>query len=349
MFVRLFAALAAALSLFAVASPAGAAAPTPEQAARIQQMQALMDSLHPRTGTVVLSEAEVTLNLGEGYYLLNGDEARRVLTEAWGNPADNVNGVIGMIFPAGKSFADDTWGAVLSYDADGYVSDQDAHKIDYDQLLKQLREGEDSENRARQSAGFPQIHLVGWAQQPSYDAARHSLIWAKEISFSDAPNGPNTLNYDVRVLGRKGVFSMNMVTTMDHLADTRAAATALMGTAEFNAGSRYADYREGTDKKAAYGVAGLIAGGAAVALAKKAGLLGILFVVLKKGGVFLLAGAGAAFAWLRNLFSGKKGGEFRQGSPRMQPAAIDAEPDPGLAPIQPETPPAEPDEGPKTP
>lgn len=85
MFVRLFAALAAALSLFAFAAPAGAAAPTPEQAARIQQMQALMDSLHPRTGTVVLPEAEVTLNLGEGYYLLSGAEARRVpsRTRAW--------------------------------------------------------------------------------------------------------------------------------------------------------------------------------------------------------------------------------------------------------------------------
>jgi uncharacterized membrane-anchored protein len=335
MFARLFATLAVALSMFA-AMPAHASAPptamTPEQAAQIEAMQALMDSLHPRTGTVAVPQADLTLNLGEAYYMLDAAEAKRVLTEGWGNPDDSVSDVIGMIFPAGKTFVDDTWGAVLTWTPDGYVSDEDAHKINYGDLLNQMREGEDEGNRARQQAGFAGVHLVGWAQQPSYDATRHTLIWAKELSFSDAPNGPNTLNYDVRVLGRRGVFSMNMVTSMDRLAETRTAATALMGTAAFNAGARYTDYQAGTDKKAAYGVAGLIAGGAVLAVAKKAGLLGILLIVLKKGGVFLLAGAGAVFAWLRNLFSGKKGGEFAGERPAYYPG-VDAEPDPSLAPI----------------
>lgn len=334
MFARLFATLAVALSLFA-ATPSHAA-PDPalsaEQATRLRQMQELMDSLHPQTGSVEIPQADLTLNLGETYYLLSAAEAKRVLTEAWGNPADSVTDVIGIIFPAGQSFVDDTWGAVLTWTPDGYVSDEDAHKINYSDLLNQLREGEDQDNRARQEAGFPGIHLVGWAQQPSYDATRHTLIWAKELAFTDSPNGPNTLNYDVRVLGRRGVFSMNMVTGMDKLAETRTAANALMGTAAFNPGARYTDYVAGTDRKAAYGVAGLIAGGTVLAVAKKAGLLGILLIVLKKGGVFLLAGAGAAFAWLRNLFTGKKGGEFREKRPAYYPA-VDAEPDPGLAPV----------------
>ena len=334
MFTRLFAALAVALSLFAV-MPALASAPSvaPEDAARIQQLQALMDSLHPRTGSVAISQADLTLNLGEGYYMLDAAEAKRVLTEGWGNPADSVTNVIGMVFPAGKSFADDTWGAVLTWSADGYVSDDDAHKIDYPGLLNTLREGEDQNNRARQEAGYPGIHLVGWAQQPTYDAARHSMIWAKELSFSDLPNGPNTLNYDVRVLGRRGVFSMNMVTGMDKLAETRAAATDLMNTATFNPGARYTDYVEGKDQKAAYGLAGLVAGGAVLAVAKKAGLIGILLLVFKKGAFFLLAGAGAAFAWLRKVFGGKSNTDRRPAY--SSEAAYDpAAPDPGLAPIR---------------
>ncbi len=335
MIQKLFAALTLALSLFTV-SNATASAPselTPEQRAYIAQMQALHDSLHPQGGTVAIPQAHVTLNLGETYYFLNADESRRVLTEGWGNPPETVTDVIGMIFPAGKTFTDDTWGAVLTYVEDGYVSDSDAAGIDYAELLNRLRQGEAQENEARRAAGFATTHLVGWAQEPSYDPQRHNLIWAKEISFSDSTTG-NTLNYDVRVLGRRGVFSMNLVTGMDRLEPTRAAATQLMGAAAFDAGSRYTDYVEGQDKKAAYGVAGLIAGGAAVALAKKAGLLGILFLILKKGGVFLLAGAGAAFAWLRTLFVGKKGGEFRSASARVPPAPIDADPDPGLAPVK---------------
>ncbi|GAA0642717.1 DUF2167 domain-containing protein [Brevundimonas lenta] len=344
MFVRLFAALAAALSLFAVtpalASPA-AEAPTPEQAERLQQLQAIVDSLHPQYDTVVVRQADVTLNLGKAYYFLNAEEAKRVLTEGWGNPADSVTDVIGMIFPADKLFVDDTWGAVLTYSADGYVSDADANKIKPDELLTQLRQGEDQDNAARREAGFSTIHLVGWAQPPAYDAQKHNLIWAKELSFSDAGGAPNTLNYDVRVLGRRGVFSMNLVTGMEHLEATRADANRLMATATFNEGARYTDFKEGVDKKAAYGVAGLIAGGAVLAVAKKAGILGILFLILKKGGVFLIAGAGAAFAWLRNMFAGKKGGEFRTASARVAPATVDAEPDPGLAPIvQDETPPS---------
>jgi uncharacterized membrane-anchored protein len=340
MFARLFATLAVALSLFAV-TPAHAAAPTPEQAAKLRELQALMDSLHPRTGAVAVPQADLTLNLGEAYYMLDAAEAKRVLVEAWGNPADGVTNVIGMIFPAGMSFADDTWGAVLTWTADGYVSDEDASKINYGELLNTLREGEDENNRARQDAGFPGVHLVGWAQQPTYDPARHSLIWAKELAFSDTPNGPNTLNYDVRVLGRRGVFSMNMVTNMDKLGETRTAATALMGTAAFNEGARYADYQAGTDKKAAYGLAGLVAGGAVLAVAKKAGIIGILLIVLKKGAVFLLAGAGAAFAWLRSLFGGKKKSAAGDQRPAYYSDPDPTAPDPSLAPIaRDEAPPA---------
>lgn len=329
MIMRWFAALAGAFLVLG-AGAAQAAAAAPEDQAFVAAMRALAADLHPQTGAVPVTAAHVTLNLGEGYYFLPASEARRVLVEAWGNPPDSVGDVIGMIFPADRSFLDDTWGAVLTYSPDGYVPDANADSIDYSKLLEDLRRGEDADNRARRQAGFAEVHLIGWAQQPSYDRQHHSLVWAKEIAFSDM-QGLHTLNYDVRVLGRHGVFSMNMVTTMDHLEDTRTAANQLMTTVAFDPGAQYADYREGADRKAAYGVAGLVAGGAAVALAKKAGLLSILFLILKKGGVFILAALGGAATWLRNLFAGKKGGQFstRPSAPR---GAQGLEADPGLAP-----------------
>lgn len=330
---RLFAALVVALGLLtatgAAAMPSGEA-PTAEQQAEIRRMQALRDTVQPQTGLIVIESAKATLNLGEDFYFLGAADARRVLTEAWGNPPSAVEGVLGMVFPTGKDFLDDSWGAVVTYTDDGYVSDEDAAGIDYTQLLTQMREGEEADNRARTADGYEAVILTGWAQQPSYDAQRHNLIWAKELAFGSEPE--HTLNYDVRVLGKSGVLSMNIVAGMDDLQTVGPDATRLMNTVTFNPGSQYADYREG-DRKAAYGVAGLIAGGAALAVAKKVGILGILLLVLKKGGVFILVGLGAAFTWLRNLFGGKKGGDFSTPPGELNRPRVDAEPDPGLAPI----------------
>lgn len=297
------AAWTAACLVLAGPSQSAASAPTPEQAAYLAAMQRLEGEVQGEKGDVHLAGPKVTLRLGETYQFYDQNEARRILIEAWGNPPAIADGVLGMIFPAERSFMDDTWGAVVRYAADGYVSDSDAREIDYDALLADLQNSEDAENRERKAAGYPSVHLVGWAQSPSYDARSHSMIWAKELRFDGDPT--RTLNYDLRVLGRRGVLSMNIVSVMPELPQVKQAAEELMITAAFDEGARYADYRAG-DRKAAYGLAGLVAGGAAAAFAKKAGILGVLFMILKKGGVFLLAGIAAAFGWLKSLLGRKK-------------------------------------------
>lgn len=336
---KLFAALCLALGLFIPGAAAAQApdAPTLAQKAEMQRLTTLEHSLHPQTGVIPITGADVTLTLGQDYYFLSAAEAKKVIVDGWGNPPENGEGVLGMIFPAGKTFLDDTWGAVITFTGDGYVSDEDASKIDYAKLLEDLRKSEAEENRSRQAAGYPGIHIAGWAQQPSYDPVKHNLIWARELTFTDTP--VRTLNYDVRVLGRRGVLSMNIIAGMRDLPTVGPEAAKLMATASFNPGATYADYKPGSDQKAAYGVAGLIAGGAVLAVAKKAGLIGIVLLVLKKGAVFLIAAFGGAWAWLKRLFGGKSGGDFSRksvGLPETDAAPYDpTAPDPGLAPIVP--------------
>jgi len=244
------------------------------------------------------------LHLGDRYYFLPAADARRVLTEAWGNPPQSVTGVLGMVLEKGKSPLDDTWGAVITYDDTGYVSDADAASQDYDAVLQSMKEGEAQENEQRKAAGFATLNLVGWAQPPSYDAAAHSLIWARELASSDSKT--HGLNYDVRLLGRSGVLSLNMVATMPMLAQVRAAANSFGQAVDFENGARYADYNAATDKAAGYGLAGLVGGGAAVAVAKKAGLLAILLKFWKLILVGLAVGGGAIFTFARKLFGGRK-------------------------------------------
>ena len=299
MFKSVLAAVAAALVFCAGAAAAQEQELTPQQKAEIAKLTALRDSLKPVHGVVTLDKAKARLNLGAGYYFLGPADAKRVLTEGWGNPPGAADGVLGLIFPEGKTFLDDTWGAVVTYEATAYVSDQDARSADYGKLLKDMQAGEKEENEAREKAGYDRAYLLGWAQAPSYDAARHDLIWARELQFGDERD--HSLNYDVRHLGRYGVLSLNMVTTMSQLAPTRAAAQDLAKTAEFDTGARYADYRQG-DKTAGYGLAGLVAAGAGLAVAKKAGLIAIVLAFAKKGIVLIAAGGAAVVAWFRRTF-----------------------------------------------
>jgi uncharacterized membrane-anchored protein len=292
--------LAVAAALMLPQTARAAEAPTQADQVAIAKARALLESLTPRSGDVAVPGAHATLHLGKAYYFLAADDARRVLVEAWGNPSEAADGVIGLVIPAGKTPYDDTWGAVVTYEETGHVKDDDAKTTDYDEILRKWQEAEPEINERRRSEGFPEQHVVGWAQPPSYDPRAHSMVWARNIAFSG--QAEHTLNYDVRLIGRTGVLSLNLLTGMSKLVETRASAATLSQTADFDAGARYADYQPGTDKLADYGLAGLVAGGIGVVAAKKLGLLAIMLGVGKKLFVVILAGLALAWRKIKALF-----------------------------------------------
>jgi len=293
--------------LLASAAPQATAQPAPsaqtDEQARAEaeaKDKAIESTLHPKTGAVTIPVAHVTLQLGNSYYYLPADEAKRVLTEGWGNSPDQVANVLGMVFPAGKTFHDETWGAVIEYEDTGHVSDKDAASQDYNSVLTDMKSSEEESNKAAKEQGYPGSHIVGWAQAPTYDASTRTLIWARNIKFDGAQG--NTLNYDVRTLGRTGVLSLNMVDSMDNLPDVRLAAKGLGSTIKFDSGSSYGDFNPSTDKLADYGLAGLVAAGAGLVVAKKAGLLAILVIFAKKAIALIIAAFVAAAAWFKRKF-----------------------------------------------
>lgn len=300
---RCAAALVAGASLVCATAAASAqpAAPVPTDAqkAEVARLRGVIAKQHPEFGDVPLAGPDATLHLGRRFYFLGADEAKQVLKE-WGNPPEQAEGVLGIVFPAGKTFADDAWGAVVRYEPSGYVSDKDADKADYAKMITDEQAGEAEENERLKQKGFATAHLVGWAQPPSYDHQKHFLIWARDIKFSDTE--ADTLNYDLRILGRHGVLSVNLVSTMPKLADVRADAAELAGDAAFNPGAAYGDFQSGKDKTAEYGVAGLVAAGLGVAAAQKLGLLALLAVLAKKAFVLVIAGFAAIAAWVRRMF-----------------------------------------------
>jgi len=268
-----------------------------EQAAR-----AIVAGFQWRDGQVAVDEAKGRFNLNDNFRYLGATDARKVLEQLWGNPPDDS--VLGMIVPKGRGVLDDSgWAVVVTYSDEGYVSDEDAAKIDYAQMLKEMKEADKEDNAARKEAGYDAIELVGWAEPPHYDAASKKLYWAKELQGEGSQH--RTVNYDIRVLGRRGYLSLNAVARMDELAEVKTGMQQLLPMVEFDTGSRYADYDKSTDKVAAYGIAALIGGG----IAAKAGLfakLGALLLGLKKLLIPLVLVVGAFFKKILGFFTRKK-------------------------------------------
>jgi uncharacterized membrane-anchored protein len=262
----------------------GQPAPTEEEAA-IAEFESQLDF---RRGRVELPGGVASLDVPENFRYLSPEQADRILVEAWGNPPGTKT--LGMLFPSDVSpLAAGGWGVVITYRDEGHVDDSDAAGIDYDELLRQMKEDSEADNKERAKEGYEPATLVGWAAPPRYDASARKLYWARELSFPSADE--HTLNYDIRVLGREGVLSFNAVAGMGQLADIEGRMKEVMSFADFRPGQRYADYKPDTDRTAAYGIGALVAG----KLAAKAGFFKLIFAALLAGKKFvLLALAGVA-------------------------------------------------------
>lgn len=265
-----------------------------EQQQYIDWARGIWESLDRQKGEVKIPSANVTFAVPEDYYFLNPSDAEKVLTEVWGNPPGSA--VLGMLFPEEFTpFDENAWAVTVEYEEDGYVSDDDAAEIDYSDLLKDMQADTREASKQRVTQGYGTIELVGWAAEPFYNQQTHKMHWAQELSFG---NEANTLNYNVRALGRRGVLVLNFIANIDQTELISTNLDTVMAMAEFDQGSRYEDFQPGVDKVAAYGLGALVAG----KVLAKTGLLAALLIFLKKFGVFILIGIAALF---RKVFSKK--------------------------------------------
>ncbi|MGH6934099.1 MAG: DUF2167 domain-containing protein [Dongiaceae bacterium] len=65
----------------------------------------------------------------------------------------------------------------------------------------------------------------------------------------------------MRVLGRNGVLGLNVVASVSSLEVVHGRIDEILGLVQFNPGNTYAEFDPDTDKRAANGLTGLIAGG----------------------------------------------------------------------------------------
>lgn len=240
---------------------------------------------------------QAVLHLPEGKVYVPQPHAAKLM-HAMGNPGD-YSDLEGVVFPRG----DGDWFATLRFEKSGYIKDDDAKHWDAADMLKSFKEGTEASNEERKKMGGRALEITGWAQQPTYAADTHRLVWAMKSREVGAPaDEPQGVNYNTYALGREGYMSLNLVTGLNDLPKYQGDAQQLLGALEFNDGKRYADFNASTDHVAEYGLAALVLGVGA----KKLGLLAVIGAFfLKFAKVILLAGVAFGGAILK-LFGRKK-------------------------------------------
>ena len=263
------------------------------------EADSLNNLLNYQQGDIPIGSDLALLKIPENFKYLNPAETDKILVDAWGNPPRET---LGMILPDSVNpYGYDGWGVIITYQEEGYVDDEDAQEIDYDELLTDMQADIKKANKQRISQGYGAYELIGWAEPPHYDSNEHKLYWALDLKF-DEDLDQNTLNYNVRILGRRGILVLNAVSTMDQLDDVRNSMGDVMALVEFKEGNRYADFNPGVDKVAAYGIGALIAG----KVAAKAGFFKALGIFLLKGWKIIAIALVAIGAFLKKVFLGDK-------------------------------------------
>ena len=280
----IIAALGAAVLLLAAAMlPAVAQDPDHDPIAELPW------ELGPTTGEIA---SQATIQVPEGFAFL-GAAGTRELEELMQNPPAGIDQFV--VAPHDLS-----WVAYFSFSPVGYIRDDES--LDADALLESIDEGTRQGNVERRKRGWDTLRILGWSFEPKYDQQLNALEWA--ILAETEQSNSRVVNYNTRLLGRRGVMEVTVVTGPELLDTSVAAFKELMPGYQFAAGEKYAEFRPG-DHVAEIGLAALITGGAA-AVASKKGFFTAIGVLLLKFWKLLAVGVVAVGVWLRRLFAGKR-------------------------------------------
>jgi len=232
-----------------------------------------------------------TIDIPDGYAFLGADGTRQldVLLENPSLGADQYT-----VAPV-----DLTWFGYLNFSEVGYVKDDES--LDPDNLLASIREGTEQSNVERRDRGWETLDILGWSFKPQYDQQIKALEWA--ILAETGTSKARVVNYNTRLLGRRGVMEVVVVAAPEDIDASIADFKSLLPGYAFAPGEKYAEFQAG-DHVAEFGLAALITGGAA-AVASKKGFFAAIALFLAKAWKLVIIGVVGIGAGVRKFFAGR--------------------------------------------
>ncbi|MDI9309822.1 MAG: DUF2167 domain-containing protein [Limnohabitans sp.] len=262
----------------------------------VKQLDSIEKTFKYERGTIKLAGGIGTIKVPVGFKYLNSAQSERVLVDLWGNPKSETPS-LGMLLPENQGvMTQNGYVFNIEYDEIGYVEDDDADDINYDDLLADMKKESVEENEQRKKEGYEPVTIIGWASTPFYDKDRKILHWAKEVKFGK--DQVNTLNYNIRILGRKGVLVLNAISTMNEFPLVKKDVNKVLDVVQFGDGFKYEQFDSSVDNVAAWTIGGLVAG----KVLAKVGFFGIIL----KFGKFIVIGLLAFAGKIKNMIFGSK-------------------------------------------
>jgi uncharacterized membrane-anchored protein len=249
------------------------------------------------------------IKVPEGYRFAGADGTRKFL-ELTQNPPSGAE--LGVLIPERKENEPPSgfWFVIFEFHEIGYVKDDDRDKLDANALLKELQTNTEQGNKERAKRGWPAYNIDGWYKPPFYDVSSKNLTWATRGHSLDNGKDEKSVNYSVRILGRRGTMDVDLVLGPDIVSDVLPRFVQVLQGFSFHTGHSYAEFRAG-DKVAEYGLAALVAGGA-TAIAFKTGLLAKFWKLIVAMFVALSALIKRAVNYIKRVLTGKASEESTQ-------------------------------------
>jgi uncharacterized membrane-anchored protein len=299
---RLCRTIALCLIALLAALPARAQAPAADSAAaRAAEFNAAFEAgmqAGTRGPAKVTLIDQASLNVPADELFVPKKEAARIL-RALGNTITESS-LEGIVVGTKQN---DGWIVVVRHIKEGYIKDDEAKDWNADELLANLKAGNDEANKDRITRGFPEVEIVGWIEKPAYDATTHRLVWSLSSKHKGEPAAAvKGINYNTYALGRDGYFSLNLLTNTERIGADKAVARTLLAALAYNPGKAYEDFNASTDHIAAYGIAALVGGIAA----KKLGLLALIGAFALKFAKLIAVGAAALLAGVWKLLGRRR-------------------------------------------
>lgn len=252
---------------------------------RSSGLSGLLEEVGARTGPLTADlGGHAELTVPEGIVFVDGKGTKTFLERTENFPSGEEVGLV-----LGNT-GSEVWWAIFRFEDTGYVEDAEKDELDADDLLDSIQTSNEEGNEERRRRGWGTVDVVGWEKPPFYDEKTNNLTWALRTHSSDGDG----VNWDVRLLGRRGVMKARLICGVDALPTILPAFDALIASFQYKEGHKYAEYQKG-DKIAEYGLGALVLGGAGVAAFK----LGFFAKFWK----FLVFGAAAVGAFLKNSWS----------------------------------------------
>ncbi|MDR3537617.1 MAG: DUF2167 domain-containing protein [Acetobacteraceae bacterium] len=150
------------------------------------------------------------------------------------------------------------WFAILQVVARGHVDADEMTSWTANDLIASVRDDVERDNVQRMARGEPAMEVRRWIQPPTYDAARHQLLWCLLIVPQEARrDAGGEIVYNAVTFGRTGYVRLALATTVDQLPREQDIPGVVLNHIEYLPGQGFGDFQSGKDAMDSAGLAGV--------------------------------------------------------------------------------------------